>query len=56
MDRESSDPSELAIVEPRATKLTHLADAVAAEELALTDDEIKRLEEPYVSHPVLGHF
>ena len=38
-----------------ATKLSHLADAVAAEQLDLSDDEIKRLEEPYVPHPVLGH-
>jgi aryl-alcohol dehydrogenase-like predicted oxidoreductase len=39
-----------------ATKLGHLTDALAAEELELTDDEVKRLEEPYVPHPVLGHF
>jgi aryl-alcohol dehydrogenase-like predicted oxidoreductase len=39
-----------------ATKLGHLTDALAAEELELTDDELKRLEEPYVPHPVLGHF
>jgi aryl-alcohol dehydrogenase-like predicted oxidoreductase len=38
-----------------ATKLSHLTDAVAAEQLDLSDDEIKRLEEPYVPHPVLGH-
>jgi 1-deoxyxylulose-5-phosphate synthase len=38
-----------------ATKLGHLTDALAAEELELTDDEVKRLEEPYVPHPVLGH-
>jgi 1-deoxyxylulose-5-phosphate synthase len=38
-----------------ATKLSHLTDAVAAEHLDLSDDEIKRLEEPYVPHPVLGH-
>jgi aryl-alcohol dehydrogenase-like predicted oxidoreductase len=38
-----------------ATKLSHVADAVAAEQLDLSDDEIKRLEEPYVAHPVLGH-
>jgi len=38
-----------------ATKLSHLADAIAAEQLDLSDDEIKRLEEPYVPHPVLGH-
>jgi aryl-alcohol dehydrogenase (NADP+) len=39
-----------------ATKLDHLTDALAAEELELTDDEVKRLEEPYLPHPVLGHF
>jgi aryl-alcohol dehydrogenase-like predicted oxidoreductase len=39
-----------------ATKLGHLTDAIAAEQLDLSDDEIKRLEEPYVPHPVLGHF
>jgi aryl-alcohol dehydrogenase-like predicted oxidoreductase len=38
-----------------ATKLSHLADAIAAEQLDLSDDEIKGLEEPYVPHPVLGH-
>jgi len=39
-----------------ATKLGHLEDALAAEELVLSDDEMTRLEEPYVPHPVLGHF
>jgi aryl-alcohol dehydrogenase-like predicted oxidoreductase len=38
-----------------ATKLSHLEDALAAAELELSDDEIARLEEPYVPHPVLGH-
>jgi aryl-alcohol dehydrogenase-like predicted oxidoreductase len=38
-----------------ATKLAHLEDALAAEELALTEEEMQRLEEPYVPHPVLGH-
>ena len=38
-----------------ATKLSHLEDALAAAELALSDEEIARLEEPYVPHPVLGH-
>jgi aryl-alcohol dehydrogenase-like predicted oxidoreductase len=37
-----------------ATKLHHLADAVAAVELKLTAEEVKALEEPYVAHPVLG--
>jgi 1-deoxyxylulose-5-phosphate synthase len=39
-----------------ATRLEHLDDALAAVELALTPDEIARLEEPYRPHPVLGHW
>jgi aryl-alcohol dehydrogenase-like predicted oxidoreductase len=39
-----------------ATKLEHLADALAAEKLTLGADEMARLEELYVPHPVLGHF
>jgi aryl-alcohol dehydrogenase-like predicted oxidoreductase len=38
-----------------ATKLQHLQDALAAEQLTLSDEEIARVEEPYVPHPVLGH-
>ena len=38
-----------------ATKLGHLDDALAAEELELSEEEMRRLEEPYVPHPVLGH-
>jgi aryl-alcohol dehydrogenase-like predicted oxidoreductase len=38
-----------------ATKLEHLEDALAAAELSLSADELERLEEPYVPHPVLGH-
>jgi aryl-alcohol dehydrogenase-like predicted oxidoreductase len=38
-----------------ATKLGHLEDALAAAELTLSPEEIARLEEPYVPHPVLGH-
>jgi aryl-alcohol dehydrogenase-like predicted oxidoreductase len=38
-----------------ATKLEHLEDALAAEELTLTDEEIERLEEPYVPHAIAGH-
>jgi 1-deoxyxylulose-5-phosphate synthase len=38
-----------------ATKLGHLEDAVAAAGVALSQDEIARLEEPYRPHPVLGH-
>jgi len=37
-----------------ATKAEHLDDALAAEELALSDEEIARLEEPYVPHEVSG--
>jgi 1-deoxyxylulose-5-phosphate synthase len=38
-----------------ATKVAHLDDALAAEELELTPDEIARLEEPYVPHSISGH-
>src|SRR5258707_4428319 len=38
-----------------ATRLGHLEDALAAEELELSEEEMRRLEEPYVPHPVLGH-
>jgi len=38
-----------------ATKPGHLEDALAAEQLTLSDEEMNRLEEPYVPHPVLGH-
>jgi 1-deoxyxylulose-5-phosphate synthase len=38
-----------------ATKLRHIDDALAATRLALSADEIRRLEEPYVPHRVLGH-
>jgi aryl-alcohol dehydrogenase-like predicted oxidoreductase len=38
-----------------ATRLGHIADALAAAQLALTEQEARRLEEPYVPHPVLGH-
>jgi 1-deoxyxylulose-5-phosphate synthase len=37
-----------------ATKPHHLEDAVAALSIKLTDEEVARLEEPYVPHPVLG--
>ena len=39
-----------------ATKPEHLADALAAEQLELGDEELAVLEELYVPHPVLGHF
>jgi aryl-alcohol dehydrogenase-like predicted oxidoreductase len=38
-----------------ATKVEHLEDAVAAERLHLSEDEMARLEEPYVPHAVSGH-
>jgi aryl-alcohol dehydrogenase-like predicted oxidoreductase len=38
-----------------ATRPEHLHDALAAEQLTLSEDEIASLEEPYVPHPVLGH-
>jgi aryl-alcohol dehydrogenase-like predicted oxidoreductase len=39
-----------------ATKEQHLADALAAEQLTLSEDELRRLEEPYQPHAVAGHF
>jgi aryl-alcohol dehydrogenase-like predicted oxidoreductase len=38
-----------------ASKLYQLEDALQAMTLRLTSDEIKRLEEQYEAHPVLGH-
>ncbi len=38
-----------------ATKLEHLDDALAAEQLELSEDEIRRLDEPYVPHAIAGH-
>jgi aryl-alcohol dehydrogenase-like predicted oxidoreductase len=38
-----------------ATKPGHLQDALAAERLELSEQEVERLQEPYVPHPVLGH-
>ncbi len=37
-----------------ATKLLHLEDALAAEQLGISDEEVARLEEPYVPHEVVG--
>ena len=37
-----------------ATKMQHLEDAVAATSVHLSEDEIARLEELYIPHPVLG--
>ena len=38
-----------------ASKPYQLEDALGALQLQLTEDEIKRLEEPYEPHPILGH-
>jgi len=38
-----------------STKLHHLEDALAAEQLTLTADEVAALEAPYVPHPIAGH-
>jgi aryl-alcohol dehydrogenase (NADP+) len=38
-----------------ATKLEHLEQSIAALDISLSEDEVKRLEEPYQPHPVLGH-
>ncbi|HXA41463.1 MAG TPA: aldo/keto reductase [Candidatus Solibacter sp.] len=37
------------------TKPGHVDDALAAVKLELTEEEIRRMEEGYVPHPVLGH-
>jgi aryl-alcohol dehydrogenase-like predicted oxidoreductase len=38
-----------------ATRVEHVEDALAAAELALTAEEVARLEAPYVPHAVSGH-
>ena len=38
-----------------ATKLSHLEDAIAATDLRLTEEEVRRLEAPYRPHWILGH-
>jgi aryl-alcohol dehydrogenase (NADP+) len=38
-----------------ATKMEHLDQAIAALDIQLSEEEIRRLEEPYQPHPVLGH-
>ena len=38
-----------------ATKLGHLEDALAGEQLELSDDELESLEELYKPHPIAGH-
>ena len=50
-------PVEAAVSAPiiGASKPGHLEDALGSLELKLSEDEIKRLEELYEPHPVLGH-
>ena len=38
-----------------ATKMDHLDQAISALDIKLSDEEIKRLEEPYKPQPILGH-
>ena len=38
-----------------ATKMDHLEQAIAALDIQLSQEEIKKLEEPYRPHPILGH-
>jgi len=37
------------------TKASHVDDALAAVKLELTEEEIRRMEDRYVPHSVLGH-
>ncbi|MFC6646083.1 aldo/keto reductase [Granulicella cerasi] len=38
-----------------ASKMYQLEDALGALQIKLSDEEMKRLEEPYEPHPILGH-
>ena len=38
-----------------ATKMEHLDEAIEAIDIKLSDEEIERLEAPYIPHEVLGH-
>ena len=38
-----------------ATKMDHLDQAIAALDIELSEDEIRKLEESYKPHPILGH-
>jgi aryl-alcohol dehydrogenase (NADP+) len=38
-----------------SSKIEHLDQAIAALDIKLSDEEIKRLEESYQPHPILGH-
>jgi aryl-alcohol dehydrogenase (NADP+) len=35
--------------------VSHIEEAVEALDVKLSPDDIKRLEEPYKLHPILGH-
>ncbi|MFX0015845.1 MAG: aldo/keto reductase [Promethearchaeota archaeon] len=37
------------------TKIEHIEEAVEALDIKLSEEEIKRLEEPYIPHPIIGH-
>lgn len=37
-----------------ATKMSHLEDAAAAVSVTLSPEDIRRMEEPYIPHPVMG--
>jgi aryl-alcohol dehydrogenase (NADP+) len=38
-----------------SSKIEHLDQAIAALEINLSEEEVKRLEESYLPHPILGH-
>src|SRR5574341_770882 len=38
-----------------ASRMEHLEESMAALDIHLSPEEVRRLEEPYVLHPVLGH-
>ena len=38
-----------------ASKMYQLDEAIAAADVVLTPEEMKRLEEPYIPHQILGH-
>jgi aryl-alcohol dehydrogenase (NADP+) len=38
-----------------ATKVEHVEEAAAAVDIPLSEDDVKRLEEPYKTHRILGH-
>jgi aryl-alcohol dehydrogenase (NADP+) len=38
-----------------SSKMEHLDQAIAALDIKLNEEDVRRLEEPYQPHPVLGH-